>query len=461
MAQRIVRRVLHLVLFASWWLGMPGPAGAQPPTTTLVYPPWSHCYGLHRVNQTHLTLRAGFRYRFDDPQGLAAVKMDCENDTTTSRDDDELTVFGVNSGQHMLIYNSSLTAIAFYGHEGSATGEFRHPHGVAADRAGNVVVADTGNDRVHVLRYANDTLTHVRFISGSFAGRPLRSPLGIALEHGTIYVCDSEENRILVFDLEGNLQREIAPQLNGHAYFQSPFGIAVMRADEENNFFGGDYMAVTDSLLSRVTLLDQRGTPYAARRIRNVGSGAGEFYYAAIDYYGSVYCSDRGGRLHKFDRNLNYILAIGRPGRSDFEFDEPRGLGLYRRFGQLFVAEREGAQYLWMGTDIFTPSMAEVTAQPDGSWTAIARFFVTEYSIVSLDLVDATGAVRMQLQPGAWTAPGSIERPVQWRCSEPPAALRLRVQAVPTYSARKVLVVQKQSRPLEPRGRAATGTGAR
>ena len=106
----------------------PAVAAPQSPTTTLVYPPWSHCYGMHRVNQTHLTLRAGFRYKFDDPQGVAALKLAAEDDpASTPRDDDELTVFGVNSGQGLLIYNTSITAIAFYGREGTGVGRVPPP----------------------------------------------------------------------------------------------------------------------------------------------------------------------------------------------------------------------------------------------------------------------------------------------------------------------------------------------
>src|SRR5262245_34277324 len=64
-----------------------GAVRADTGSTTFVYPPWQHCYGLHRVTQTHLTLRAGFRYKFDDPEGVAAMKLAAEDDTTTTKDD--------------------------------------------------------------------------------------------------------------------------------------------------------------------------------------------------------------------------------------------------------------------------------------------------------------------------------------------------------------------------------------
>jgi hypothetical protein len=427
-------------------LGVAAPAAAQPPSTTLVYPPWSHCYGMHRVNQTHLTLRAGFKYKFDDPEGIAAVKMECEDDPSTPRDDDELTVVGVNSGQNMLIYNTSITSIAFYGKTGDGIGQFRHPHGVAADRAGDVIVADTDNDRLQVLHYDHDALHHVRFIAGSFNGKPLRGPLGVALEGGEIYACDPPQNRILVLDLEGRLQRELRPERDGRPLLQGPFAVAVIRSDSDMNFFGEDFIAVTDSSCQRLWKLDRNGGVFAVQRIAAVAPAGGEFGYVAIDYHGSIYCSDRSGRLRKFDRNLRFLCEVGRPGRDDYEFDSPRGLGLYRRFGQLFVAEREGAQYLWMGTDVFTPSIGELRTQDGAHWTGVVRYFLTEYSNVALDLVDAQNRSRLVLQPSTWTVPGAIEKPVQFDVD--PAGLRLRVEAVPVYSSRKILVVTKTSQPL-------------
>lgn len=411
--------------------------------TTLVYPPWSHCYGLHRVNQSHLTLRAGFKYKFIDPQGMAALKLAAEDDPSTTRDDDELTVFGVNSGQNMLIFNTSITSIAFYGKEGRGAGEFRRPHGVAADRDGNVVVADTGNDRLHVLRYADDRLHHVRFVAGTFDGLPLRGPTGVALELGEVYVCDPGNARVVVLDLEGAWRRTLRPMQGGRPLLQSPFAVAVIRAEDDLNFFGEDFVAVTDSAHQRLWKLDRTGAPFHVRRTSEIAPGKGEFYYVAIDYHANVYCSDRGGRLHKFDRDLRYLLSIGRSGTGDKEFDAPRGIGLYRRFGQIFVAERQGAQYLWIGTDVFTPSLVDLRSDGGDQWTGQARFFLTEYASVRLDLVDAAGTVVAPLQAPSWTVPGAVERSVRWRRVDSPSGLRLRVRAVPTYSARKILEVEK------------------
>jgi len=428
---------------------------AAAPGTTFVYPPWSHCYGLHRVNQTHLTVRAGFRYKFDDPQGLAALKLAAEDDPDSRRDDDELTVFGVNSGQNHLIYNTSITAIAFYGASGDGVGEFRRPCGIAAQRDGHVVVADTGNDRLHVLQYADDRLQHVRFLAGEYNGKILRRPTGVALESGTVYVCDPEQDRILVLDLEGRFEREIRPVRDGEPFLQRPFAVAVIRIDQDANYFGEDFVVVTDSSRARLVQLDRRDRVLAVRRVSDLALHDGGFDWVAIDYHANVYCSDRGGKLHKFDRTLRPLTSFGRAGNGDYEFDQPRGLGLYRRFGQLFVAERRGAQYLWLGTDVFTPSLGDIAPLGPGRWSAVARYFLTEYAQVTLSLVDASGRELVSLQPSRWTPPGAVVRPVQFELPEHTGPVRLEVDATPTYSARKILHVEKFSQPLRFSARAA------
>lgn len=400
------------------------------------------------MTQTHLTLRVGFRHRFDNPQGLAAVKLRAEDDSTSAKDDDELTVFGVNSGENMLIYNTSLTAIAFYGTSGDGVGEFRDPHGIAADRTGLVVVADTGNDRLHVLQYADDALHHVRFIAGEFAGRPLRRPFGVALEDGEIYVCDSQNARVLVLDPRGTLRRVLAPRGADGPFLHQPFAVAAIRAQASFNYFDEDFVVVTDSNHARLVKLSHDGRVLGVRRSAQLGQQVGEFYYAALDLHANVYASDRSGRLHKFDRKLGYLLSIGRSGRGDYEFDEPRGLGLYRRFGQLFVAERAGAHYFWTGTDVFSPRLVDLQVRSDSVWTGVVRYFLTEYARVQLELVDDDERRVVLLQKPRWQNVGAVRTQVTFRAPRKPGKLRLRVEAVPTYSSRRHLVVRKLGPPL-------------
>jgi DNA-binding beta-propeller fold protein YncE len=54
------------------------------------------------------------------------------------------------------------------GSEGSGAGHFDSPHGIAFDSAGHIIVADMKNHRVQVLRYSDGS--HVRTIGSQGSG---------------------------------------------------------------------------------------------------------------------------------------------------------------------------------------------------------------------------------------------------------------------------------------------------
>ena len=139
----------------------------------------------------------------DATAGIAAVKLLSKDDPSTGSDDDELTVFGLNSGRCEILYNTSLYNAEIYGECGGGRGQFRAPLGIAADVHGNVFVADTGNDRIVRLLYKDDALVHVRSFGSLGSGpRQFRSPSQIAIGHsGKLYVADTNNHLVRVIDL--------------------------------------------------------------------------------------------------------------------------------------------------------------------------------------------------------------------------------------------------------------------
>ena len=125
---------------------------AEDPGTTLIYPPFGHCLGMHRATSFHLFLYLGARTRFNEPAGLAAVKLDALDDPSTGSDDDELTVFGLNSGECEIIFNTSLVNVETYGECGNGRGQFSNPLGIAADARGNVAIRNLEPDLAEQLR---------------------------------------------------------------------------------------------------------------------------------------------------------------------------------------------------------------------------------------------------------------------------------------------------------------------
>ncbi len=88
--------------------------------------------------------------------------------------------------------------MAEWGGRGTDDGQFRRPRGVAVDAAGNVYVADTGNNRIQMFD------SQGRFLAkwgttGSSLGQ-FRRPSGVAVDaDGNIYVADASNNRVQRF----------------------------------------------------------------------------------------------------------------------------------------------------------------------------------------------------------------------------------------------------------------------
>ena len=82
------------------------------------------------------------------------------------------------------------------GSQGSGAGQFNDPRGVAFDSAGHIIVADTCNHRVQVLRYSDGS--HVRTIGSEGRGNGQFSyPCGVLIDgQGRIIVSDSLNDRI-------------------------------------------------------------------------------------------------------------------------------------------------------------------------------------------------------------------------------------------------------------------------
>lgn len=400
-------------------LGMVGSWVADPvEPTLLVFPPYGHCMGIYRAGTDQLAMLLGGLVRFDDPQGLACVKL-TEWNTPGEEDDDELAVYGVNSRSGHVIYNANMYTLGLYGGSGSGDTQLSSPHGIAADPSGLVVVADTGNRRVAVLERRG-----TRMRARSFISEGLVEPWGVALgDRQTIYVTDRGAGMLLIYDTAADSTPASFP-------VEEPSGVAV--------YGEGAWNALEESF---VIVVSRGGT--ALQRIEGgevvatavlADCGGSSFNYPVVDYYGNVWVSDSVScMIHKFDPDLGYIASFGSPGTGDREFDRPTGLALWRRYGQVFVAEREGARYFWVGTDLefvrfYAPGRSlEVSGA------------LCEKSMMLAQVVDRSGTVVATLQNGrmdqgpfvlSWDGTDVLGDPVQG------GGMELVIRIEPTYSSR-------------------------
>ena len=196
------------------------------------------------------------------------------------------------------------------GSAGRARGEFNDPRGLATDPAGNLYVADHGNNRVQKLD------SNGRFLavwgrnggegsSGRGAAQFTR-PRGVAVDSaGHLFVADKGNNRVQEFGPDGQFMRTWGRNGGdgssglGNGEFKTPYSIAVDRSGQ---------VYVADTANNRIQAFTGDGG-FLARFGRSggdgtAGSGAGEFhgpYGVATDCRGNLYVSDEGNnRIEKF-----------------------------------------------------------------------------------------------------------------------------------------------------------------
>jgi DNA-binding beta-propeller fold protein YncE len=340
---------------------------------TLTVPPFKHTWGFYRASKYYLQLFLGPEYDYHDPQGIAAVKLRELDDPRTQKDDDELAVFAVNSGVGQIVYNIGFTSVKAYGD----TSTFADPKGIAASEDGLIALADFGNNRVVKLQYSKGRLTQVGEIPTP--GRPFDVCFD---SDNQLYVTDFDSSRVYVYSPDDSLLLSFGIEGRAYGELYQPTGIEVIDARAPYNRNKDDFVVVTDKYGTRVSKFSRHGRFMGSILASDVGLVDAHFLYVAVDYFGSIYVTDEmNNQIHKFDHNLSYIISVGRTGTGQGEFLSPRGITIWRRYGQVFVAEERGGQYLWLAADGFVVGCFPRRFSKDRPGTTLAVYLTDEARI--------------------------------------------------------------------------------
>ena len=214
---------------------------------------------------------------------------------------------------------------------GSAA-RFFVPTGVAADGAGNLYVADSGNSTIRKVTGSGVVTT----LAGS-AGQPgsadnpvsaarYYSPNGVALDSaGDVYVADTYNSTIRKVTSDGGVttlagsagQSGSADGTNNTAQFNFPYGVAV---DNAGNVYVADSGNNTIRKVTRdgvvTTLAGNAGQPGST----DGANGVALFNYpsgVAVDIAGNVYVADTGNNtIRKVTSGGVVTTLAGNPGQS-------------------------------------------------------------------------------------------------------------------------------------------------
>ena len=113
-----------------------------------------------------------------------------------------------------------------WGSFGAGPGQFNKPWGLATTAGGDIVVCDSGNDRIQV--YRPDGMFVREWGSQGVALGQFRFPCCVAVSStGDIYVADCHNNRIQVFGPDGGFLYSWGSDGRAPGQFLCPNGVAV------------------------------------------------------------------------------------------------------------------------------------------------------------------------------------------------------------------------------------------
>lgn len=123
-------------------------------------------------------------------------------------------------------------------HASTALGEFAKPTGVAVDKDGNVYVSDTWNNRVEVFDADGEFIRS--FGKGGDGPGYFARPKGIAIDgDGHVWVADAVQDRVQVFTPEGRL----LIYLGGHGMYPGQFQSLInLTIDKKNRVLTTEQM---------------------------------------------------------------------------------------------------------------------------------------------------------------------------------------------------------------------------
>jgi uncharacterized protein (TIGR03663 family) len=202
----------------------------------------------------------------------------------------------------------------------------------------------------------------------------LNAPRGLAFApDGSLYVADSQNNRILHIDANGTILQSIGLPSPGCPYatvpptdvelgtFCEPWGIALSPDSK--------WIFVADTWNHRIQKLDVSGTPVKAWGTPNydpVSSGPYGLWGPrgiVADSQGHVLVADTGNkRIIVYDTDGTFISQFGGAGTELGKFDEPVGLAIDSQ-GNLYVADTWNQRI-----QVLVPNAGETSYTPSFQW---------------------------------------------------------------------------------------------
>ena len=206
-------------------------------------------------------------------------------------------------GHRLSILNTRGQKIRTFGSRGDSPHQMK---GIATDDSGNINVSSE-----HKLQKFTSTGELIKCVGrkGGKEGK-FDDPRGLTLRDNLVYVCDRNNNRIQVFDLDLNCVRSISSRGSGRGEFDEP-------SDVKFDTAGNMYVAEWGN--GRVQVMDSSG-----RFIREFGRGKLSRPSGLLIADKYVYVSDVSDDcIVVYETSGQYVTSFGEYGWNDGQFVGP------------------------------------------------------------------------------------------------------------------------------------------
>jgi DNA-binding beta-propeller fold protein YncE len=229
------------------------------------------------------------------------------------------TYISDTNNKRVMVFDTAGSLLYTFGEEGKGEGKFNFPYGIATDDQGKVYVADLYNGNISIFNAKGQFIDY--FAKKTMTDKKISAPAALRIIDKKIYMTDIQTNKAYVFDMAGKLLLEVGKPGTKDGEFNAPNGIT---ADDEGNIY------VVDTGNQRVQIFDNKGK--FVKIINGSNDGKGESIFVnprgiGIDDRGIMYVvSNLTHLVYGFDKDGKKVFEFGGMGESNGQFSLPNGL---------------------------------------------------------------------------------------------------------------------------------------
>ena len=279
-------------------------------------------------------------------------------------------------GAHVVKFDSAYNYVSDIGqlwNQGSDSTHFAYPAGIAFDASGNIYISDgapdwnvdLGNQRVQIYN-SSGVYLHTIGITGTSSSdnAHLYGPRHIGIYGNTLYVADSGNHRVQIYDVSNPLVPAYLATIgtgtagSANNQFNNPSGVT---ADASSIY-------VADTWNNRVQIFNRSTRAYVATVGGSWGSGNNQFKDpsdVAVDASGNLYVADYNNtRVQQFNASHNLARTYGVTGvpylTDGAHLNQPKGVAIGPD-GAIYTVEERGQRLVAFNPD-GTPRWTDGTA---------------------------------------------------------------------------------------------------